>query len=121
MGAVSEYLETIDGPDRDALERVYSIARDIIPEAEEGLSYAMAALLYRSKGLIASLRAKNFLSLYPYSGNVIHAVVDDVPGFETTTGSIHYSADRQLPEAVLRRIVTLRRAEIEEMSARRTR
>ncbi|WP_308466034.1 iron chaperone [Rathayibacter soli] len=121
MGAVSEYLETVEGPDREALERVYSIARDVAPEAEEGISYAMAALLYRGKGLIATLRAKNFLSLYPFSGVVVSAVADDLPGFEVTSGSIHYSAQRQLPDAVLRRIITLRRAEIEEKSVRRTR
>ncbi|TAM66620.1 MAG: DUF1801 domain-containing protein [Microbacteriaceae bacterium] len=118
MGAVGEYLQTIDGPDRDALERVYAIARELVPAAEEGMSYAMPALLYDGRGLIATLRTKKFLSLYPYSGKVIPAVLDGLPGFEVTSGSIHYSAAHQLPEAVLRRIVTLRRAEIEAKPAR---
>lgn len=60
MGEVGEYLSTVDGADRAALERVYAIAREIVPEAEEGTSYAMAALLYRGKGLIATVRAKKF-------------------------------------------------------------
>ena len=47
MGEVSAYLSTLDGADRDALERVYAIAREVVPEAEEGTSYGMAALLYR--------------------------------------------------------------------------
>lgn len=111
--AVSTYLSTIEGADRDALERIYVIAREIVPEAEEGTSYAMAALIYRGKGLIATVQAKEFLSLYPYSGAVVAATLDALANFETTTGSIHYSAEHQLPDAVVRRIVQARRAEID--------
>lgn len=113
MGAVSDYLSTIDDVDRAALARVYAIAHDIVPDAEEGTSYAMAALLYRGKGLVATVRAKKFLSLYPYSGAVIAANLDILTDFETTSGSIHYSAEHQLPDAVVRRIVQARRAEID--------
>jgi uncharacterized protein YdhG (YjbR/CyaY superfamily) len=113
VGVIGDYLSTIDSPDREALERVYAIARDVVPDAEEGTSYGMAALLHRGKGLVATVRAKRFLSLYPYSGTVIAAVSDALDGFETTSGSVHYSADHQLPEAVLRRIVEARRDEID--------
>ena len=110
---VSTFLSAFEGADRAALERVYSIAREVVPEAEEGTSYAMAALLYRGKGLIATVRAKKFLAIYPYSGSVIAANLDGLAEFETTSGSIHYSAEHQLPDAVLRRVVQARRAEID--------
>jgi uncharacterized protein YdhG (YjbR/CyaY superfamily) len=113
VGDVSDYLSTIDEADRAALERVYTIAREVVPEAEEGTSYAMAALLYRGKGLVATVRAKKFLSLYPYSGTVIAGVSDALTDFETTPGSIHYSAAHPLPDPVVRRIVEARRAEID--------
>ena len=113
MGVVGAYLSTVDGADRDALQRVYAIAREVVPEAEEGTSYAMAALLYRGKGLIATVRAKKFLSLYPYSAAVIASVLEVLSDFDTTSGSIHYSADHELPDAIVRRIVEARRAEID--------
>ena len=113
MGEVDTYLSTVEGADRDALQRVYAIAREVVPEAEEGTSYGMPALLYRGKGLIATVRAKRFLSLYPYSGTVIASALEALSDFETTRGSIHYSAEHQLPEAILRRIVEARRAEID--------
>jgi len=113
VGEVGAYLGTVDGADRAALQRVYAIAREVVPEAEEGTSYAMPALLYRDKGLIATVRAKKFLSLYPYSGAVIASVLEALSDFETTSGSIHYSADHQLPDAIVRRIVEARRAEID--------
>jgi uncharacterized protein YdhG (YjbR/CyaY superfamily) len=113
MGTVTTYLDTIEGPDRAALERVYALARGLVPEAEEGTSYAMAALIYRGKGLIAAVRAKTFLSVYPFSGAVIASSLDVLADFETTTGSIHFSVGQQLPDAALRRIVQARRAEID--------
>lgn len=113
MGEVVAYLSTIDGADREALERVIAIARDVVPEAREGISYAMPALLYRDKGLLATVRTKKFLSLYPYSGAVVASVLDALSDFQTTTGSIHYSAHHQLPDAIVRRIVEARRAEID--------
>jgi uncharacterized protein YdhG (YjbR/CyaY superfamily) len=113
VGDVGEYLSTIEGADRDALARVYAIAREVVPDAEEGTSYGMAALLHRDKGLIATTRATKFLSLYPFSGSVIAAVSDALGDFETTTGSVHYSADHPLPDAVVRRIVEARRDEID--------
>jgi uncharacterized protein YdhG (YjbR/CyaY superfamily) len=113
VGVVGTYLSTVQGADRDALQRVYAVACEVVPEAVEGTSYAMAALLYRDKGLIATVRAKKFLSLYPFSGAVIASVLAGLSDFETTSGSIHYSADHQLPDAIVRRIVEARRAEID--------
>jgi uncharacterized protein YdhG (YjbR/CyaY superfamily) len=113
VGEVTAYLGSIQGADRAALERVYAIARGLVPEAEEGTSYGMPALLYRGKGLIATLQTRRFLSLYPYSGVVVASVSDALSGFETTSGSIHYSAEHPLPDEVVRRIVGERRAEID--------
>ncbi|WP_417215414.1 iron chaperone [Arthrobacter sp.] len=113
MGDVGTYLDTVQGQDRLALERVYAIARDVVPEAEEGTSYGMAALLYRGQGLIASVKAKKFLSVYPFSGKVIARHRDPLAGVETTAGSIHYSAEHPLPEDLLRAIVQARREEID--------
>lgn len=113
MGLISDYLDTIDEPDKAALERVYAIAADTLPQTTEGMSYAMAALIYRGKGLISAMQTKKFLSIYPYSGSVVAAVLDDLEGFETTSGSIHFSAEHPIPEATIRRIVQVRRAEID--------
>lgn len=116
MGTVEDYLDTIAGPDRAALERVYAIAREVVPEAVEGTSYGMAALLYRGKGLVAAVQGKKFLACYPFSGAVVAANLGLLTGFETTTGSIHFSAAKQLPEPVLRQVIAARRDEIEARS-----
>lgn len=115
MGTVSDYLDAVDSPDRAALERVYAIARDVVPEAVEGTSYALAALLHQGKGLIAAAQGKKFLSCYLFSGAVIGANLDVLAGFKTTTGSIHFSVSKQLPEPAIRHLVQARRNEIDAL------
>lgn len=113
LSTVDDYLETVDGADRAVLARGYAIAREVVPEAEQGTSYGMPALVYRGKGLFSTLRAKKFLSLYPYSGAVLAGLAEELADFETTTGSVHYSAERPVPDDLLRRIVQRRRDEID--------
>lgn len=113
MGTVSEYLSTLEGADHAALERVYAIASELVPDAQEGTSYGMPALIYRGKGLIAAMRTKKFFSIYPFSGAVVTVNHDVLGDFETTSGSIHFSLDHQLPEDAVRRIVKARLAEID--------
>lgn len=113
MGDVADYLATVEEPYRAELARVYAVAAEVVPEATEGTSYAMAALIYRGKGLIATVRAKKFLSLYPYSGSVLADLAADLTDFETTSGSLHFSVEHPVPDELLRRIVELRRAEID--------
>lgn len=118
VGDVADYLATLPDAERTAVGRVYDVAREVVPEAVEGTSYAMAALLYRGKGLVASVAGRRFLSIYPFSGSVIMALGEPLRAFETTKGSIHFSADHQLDDALLRRLVEVRRAEIDAVSSR---
>lgn len=110
---VAEYLSQRDPAVRQVLARVYEIAAERVPMAVPGTSYSMAALLHHGKGLVAATENARFLSVYPFSGKVVAALGELVDGFETTTGSIHFSVDRPLPDPVIERLVDLRRAEIE--------
>ena len=113
MGEVSDYLDSVDGRTRDVLTHVYSLAREVVPDAEEGRSYGMPALLHRGQGLVATLRTRQHLSLYPFSGTVVAAMAEDLVGFATTKGSVHYSVEQPLPDDVVRRLVRARREEID--------
>jgi uncharacterized protein YdhG (YjbR/CyaY superfamily) len=110
---VTRYLADLEPEVRAAIARVYEVARRTVPDAVEGRSYAMPALLYCSKGLVAVMQGKRFLSVYPFSGKVIAALGADLDGFECTTGAIHFAVGHELPTAVLERLAVLRREEID--------
>jgi uncharacterized protein YdhG (YjbR/CyaY superfamily) len=116
MGDVTDYLHGLDGENRAALEHVISLAREIAPDASEGTSYAMPALLHRGKGLVAALETKRHLAIYPFSGQVLPRFADelDAGGFDWAPGTLRFSAEHPVPDALLRRILAARVAEIDE-------
>lgn len=117
MGEVTEYLATLEGADRAALEHVYDVARALVPDAREALSYGMPALTHAGAGFISALQAKRWLALYPFSGAVLDRVADQLTGFDRTKGALHFSAEHPVPDDVLRRIIELRVAEIDTSRA----
>ncbi len=114
MGTVTDYLRNLSAPNRDVLERVVAIARELAPDVEEGTSYGMPALLLNGKGFLSVLETKKHLALYPYSGRVLPRLADELDGFSWSPGTLRFSAANPVPEDLLRRILELRLAEMEK-------
>lgn len=116
MGDVTDYLDGLTGENRAALAHVIALAREIAPDASEGTSYAMPALLHRGKGLVAALETKKHLAIYPFSGQVLPRFADelDAGGFDWAPGTLRFSAAHPVPDELLRRVFAARIAEIDE-------
>jgi len=114
MGTVTDYLHTISAPNRDVLERVVAIARELAPGVEEGTSYGMPALLLDGKGFLSVLETKKHLALYPFSGQILGRLEDELDGFSWSPGTLRFSADNPVPDELVRHILELRLAELEK-------
>jgi uncharacterized protein YdhG (YjbR/CyaY superfamily) len=112
VAVVDEYLEGLDEPTRVAFERLRDVALEVVPDAEQGKSYGMAALRHRGKPLLGFLAAKQHLSVFPFSTEVVDAVRDRLDGFDLSKGTIRFTVDNPLPDDVARDIVRLRAEEI---------
>ena len=112
MSEMDDYLAGVTEPDRDALERVRRMVKELVPQAEEGKSYGMPALKYNKRPLVGFVAAKKHLSLFPFSPAVIDALTDRLDGFELSKGTIRFTAEHQLPDDLLRDVVMLRLDEI---------
>ncbi|RXZ39908.1 iron chaperone [Agromyces binzhouensis] len=119
MGEVAEYVAGLHEPARSAIEGVFFIAREVVPDVEEGRSYGMPALRYAGKPLLAVVEAKTHIGLYPFSPAVIEEAADVLEGFDRRKGTIRFTPEHQLPEEAVRRLVGLRRDEIDAASGRR--
>jgi uncharacterized protein YdhG (YjbR/CyaY superfamily) len=113
MGELTAYLESLPSPQREVLQQVVDVARRVAPEAQEGRSYGMAALRLADKPLVAVTSSARHLSLFPFSPAVVEAVAPDLEGYSLSKGTIRFTADQPLPDAVVEQVVALRRAEIE--------
>ena len=100
--------------DEDVVEHVRSVARELVPEAVEGVGYGMPALRYRDRPLLSVVAAKHHIGLYPFSTAVIEAVADRLEGSSFAKGTMRFTAGHPLPDDLVRHIVTLRRDEIDE-------
>jgi uncharacterized protein YdhG (YjbR/CyaY superfamily) len=113
VGTVDDYFDNLDGDTRAAFERIRSVALDIVPDAEQGTSYGMAALRYKKKPLLGFAAAKRHLSVFPFSAQVVDGVRDRLSGYKLSKGTIRFTVDKPLADAVIRDVVMLRVAEID--------
>lgn len=110
---VDDYFESLDPASGAAFERIRSLALEIVPDAEQGTSYGMAALRYKQKPLLGFTAAKRHLSVFPFSPQVVDGVRDRLSGFELSKGTIRFTVDKPLAADVISDVVRLRMAEID--------
>jgi uncharacterized protein YdhG (YjbR/CyaY superfamily) len=81
---VDAYLAALDEPKQSTLRTLRQTILEILPEAEQCISYAIPGFRVRGQ-LIAGFAAfKNHLSYFPHSGSVIPELHDDVGPYVTT-------------------------------------
>jgi uncharacterized protein YdhG (YjbR/CyaY superfamily) len=84
----------------------------VVPEAEEGRSYGMPALIYAGRPLLGFRAAKKHLSIFPFSPAAIDAVRDRLGDFDLAKGTVRFTADTPVPEDALILLVLARKQEI---------
>jgi uncharacterized protein YdhG (YjbR/CyaY superfamily) len=112
VGSIEEALAVLSSRDRTCLQHLIDVARDAAPDAEDGMSYGIAALILEGKPLIGVAATARHLAVYPFSPAVVEAVVPSLDGFSRSKGVIRFSAVQPLPDDVVIRLVQLRSLEI---------
>ncbi|HEU4849142.1 MAG TPA: DUF1801 domain-containing protein [Terrimesophilobacter sp.] len=119
MGTVTEYIASLGEPARSRVEGLIARVIAAVSGTEEGTSYGMAALRYRGKALVSVLATKQGYSVYPFSSEVVAAVLEGLEGFDSTKGGIRFTEESPLPDSLFDAIVSGRRAEIDASLAKR--
>ncbi|MCC2593014.1 DUF1801 domain-containing protein [Tessaracoccus sp. OS52] len=115
MGTVDDYLSELAEVDREVVARVYALAREVVPDAEQGLGYGMPCLLHHGKPLLAVMRAKGHVGVYPFSPEAVESVADDLashPGIGLAKGTIRFQPASPLPEEIVKALVRARAEQI---------
>ena len=115
MKEIDSYLNSIDKQQRAALNHIRDVAMDVVPDAEETFSYGMPVLKYRNKYLLGYAAFKNHLSMFPGSG-AVESLKDELKQYKTSKGTIQFTLDQPVSDAVIRKIVEARIAEIVKSS-----
>ena len=109
---IDEYLAGQNAENRAALEKVRRAVHAAAPKAEECISYGMPAFRLNRK-LIAGFRgAANHCSFHPMSGATVATLRAELVGYDTSPGTIRFSARAGLPATLIRKLVQARIAEL---------
>jgi uncharacterized protein YdhG (YjbR/CyaY superfamily) len=115
--SVDEYLAGVSEPARSTLKKIRAAIRSVVPpEAAETISYRIPAFKY--KGVLVWFAAfSNHCSLFP-TASVIESFKNELKGFSTSKGTIHFPTDKPLPIALIKRLVKARVTQIESKKRR---
>ena len=109
---VDEYLAGVPEPARSTLNKIRATIRSAAPaEATEGISYGMPAFKYKGP-LIWFAAFSDHCSLFPTAA-VIEAFKNELKGFSTSKGTIHFPMDKPLPTTLIKKLVKARVAQNE--------
>jgi uncharacterized protein YdhG (YjbR/CyaY superfamily) len=115
---IDAYLAAVRPDRQQLLQDLRRAIRRAVPAAEECISYGMPAFRVEG-GIVAGFAAtKDGCSYYPFSGQTLSELASEVAEYEGTKSSLHFSVERPLPAALLRKLVRARLAEIRRAGAR---
>lgn len=105
---IDQYLAGVDEPKRATLEEMRSRILEVIPDAEECLSYGVPAFKVEGKTVAGLAAFKNHLSYLPHSGSVLATLADETRDYAQTSGSLHFAIDEPLPRPLIEKLVATR-------------
>jgi uncharacterized protein YdhG (YjbR/CyaY superfamily) len=112
MNEVDAYLAALEEPKRGTLEAVRRTILEVVPEAEEGISYRVPAFRLGGRTVAGFAAFKNHLSYLPFSGSVLPRLADELVGYSGTKSALHFPVDEPLPKELVANLI---RARLEEL------
>ena len=103
---------------RDALQALRRTIAATVPEAVETVSYGVPAFKYRGRPFVSFGAGREHCSFYVQSPAVMEAHREELTGYETRKGTVHFTPDKPIPEALVTKLVRARMAETDDAARR---
>jgi len=105
---IDTYLEGLDEPSRSTLQQLRETILEIVPDADQCISYGLPAFRVHGQVVAGFAAFKNHVSYLPHSGSVLPELRDEFAGYRGTKGSLHFPIDRPLPRPLVEKLIALR-------------
>ncbi len=109
---VDEYLSAVDEPKRGTLQALRRTILEIVPEAEQVISYRVPAFRVQGKIVAGFAAFKHHLSYLPFSGSVLGQLEDELGEYTRTKSALHFPVDHPLPANIVKKLIAARLDEI---------
>jgi uncharacterized protein YdhG (YjbR/CyaY superfamily) len=110
---IASHLATLPQPQRDTLTALRNTLRDLLPDAQEWVSYNMPCFKVDGVAAAGFDGFKDHCSYFPHSGNVVNQITG-VPAWCTVASkdTLQFPVDRSLPKSLVQKLVRARLCEI---------
>ena len=108
---IDRYLAALEEPKRGTLQGLRQTILEVIPEAEEGISYQVPAFRVDGKVIAGFAAFKNHVSYLPHSGSVFPSLQDELAHYKTSKGALQFPVDTPLPKPLVEQLIRVRIAQ----------
>ena len=99
---IDDYIAAQDEKYQPVLREVRAVLRNVLPEAEERISWSMPTY-WKGRNIIHFAASKNHLGLYP-GEEATSAFAEELSGLSVSKGTIRVPYDQPLPSELIERI-----------------
>jgi uncharacterized protein YdhG (YjbR/CyaY superfamily) len=115
--SVQEYLAGAPVSAQDALSAVRQAIREVLPDADEVISYGVPTFKQGGKAIVGFGYGKTHCSFYAFSDSAFNAAADELKGYDVSKGTVRWPTGAPVPVALIEKTV---KARVAENEARRT-
>lgn len=110
---VDAYLRGLQEPKRRTLQELRRRILEIMPDADQVISYRVPAFRVGGKTVAGFAAFKDHLSYLPFSGSVLGQLAEELSGYTMTKSALHFPVDRPLPKTLVKKLIAVRLAEVD--------
>jgi uncharacterized protein YdhG (YjbR/CyaY superfamily) len=106
---IDAYLTKVGEPHRSTLQALRQTIHEIVPQAEEVISYGMPGFRLKGKMICGIAAFKDHVAYLPHSGSVFSEMPAELKAYKWTPGSLHLPIDKPPPKSLVKKLIALRR------------
>jgi uncharacterized protein YdhG (YjbR/CyaY superfamily) len=110
-GEIDQYMTDLEEPKRSTLQRLRETILEVVPDAQEGISYQVPAFRIDGKVIAGFAAFKNHLSYLPHSGSVFPVLRDELASYKMSKGALQFPIDSPLPKLLVEQLIRVRVAQ----------
>lgn len=111
MKTIEEYYNLFEPAIVDQLHEMHQIIQEVLPEAQEVISYSMPAFK-TSEVLVYYAAAKKHIGFYPTTTPIV-AFEEQLKPYKHSKGSVQFPYNKPLPKELIQAMVLFRKHEVE--------
>lgn len=108
---IDRYLADVAEPKRSTLEQLRRTILEVIPDAEQCISYGVPGFRLQGKVVAGFAAFKNHLSYLPHSGSVFPELREELTSYRTSSGALQCAIDTPLPKSLVAKLISVRIAQ----------